>query len=75
MTKNDYEQIYKKLDILQEEAICHNGDIISFDNRCIVDCRKCEYAIDGASGVECSVKTLKDVLSSRISAMNKLLTV
>lgn len=72
MTKNNYEQIYKQLDALQQEAICHNGPVFSFDNRCIVDCRKCEYAIDGASDVECSVETLKNVISSKISALNKL---
>lgn len=58
MLKNDYEQILRQLDILQSEAICHNNHVI-VDNRRIVDCRQCEYAIDGYCDIECSINAVR----------------
>lgn len=60
MTNKDCKEIFKQLDILKSDTLCHNGDVISFYNRYLVDCSQCEYAIDINGNIECSIDIVKN---------------
>lgn len=55
MTKNEYDQLYRLLCKLQEEAPCHNMTCVGHMN--------CEYGVNGCYGEECAIEIVQKVAS------------
>lgn len=68
MTKDDYDQLFRQLCNLKNEAPCMNGGCVGV--------QMCEYGISGCSGSECAIDTVREVAESfydkKYGKINKL---